>query len=359
MSKADASIGASIGLQDGQFRISAIRPSSAAMRCDIQVNDVVVAIGDVSLVASTQVQSANDLLKGPAGSEILLRISRIQQDGSTLERDVRVIRELEFTGDGGHTGSMKESDMSFMSRIWFWWVNGLVAIGYRRAIHEEDLYALEESDKAYSANLRFEAFWKAEVETSKRVGRPAKLIRALYLSIKKEFLLAALLRLLTDIVAFTPPLFILGILQYLNSSPANPSNFTATDAHLLAAGLFVAGVFKAVFENWHYHLMFRAGMNLRSAMISLVYQKALRMTPKARQISTTGEIVNLMQIDTQKILDNAQFIHILWAGIVQIGGAVGLLIWQLGWPAVIGVLMLMFLIPANAVIMWPLTLYHC
>ena len=43
----------------------------------------------------------------------------------------------------------------------------------------------------------------------------------------------------------------------------------------------------------------KTGVVLRSATITAVYEKALRMSNTARQDTTVGEIVNLMTVDAQ------------------------------------------------------------
>lgn len=50
-------------------------------------------------------------------------------------------------------------------------------------------------------------------------------------------------------------------------------------------------------------------MRLRSVLTSKVYDKAMRLSTRARQQKTVGEVVNLMSVDTQKIGDAMQFFH--------------------------------------------------
>ena len=43
-------------------------------------------------------------------------------------------------------------------------------------------------------------------------------------------------------------------------------------------------------------------MNIRTALISTIYKKALVMSNSARKESTVGEIVNLMSVDVQRFM---------------------------------------------------------
>lgn len=40
---------------------------------------------------------------------------------------------------------------------------------------------------------------------------------------------------------------------------------------------------------------------MRTALTAAVYRKSLRLAPAARQAATTGEVVNLMQLDSQRL----------------------------------------------------------
>ena len=43
---------------------------------------------------------------------------------------------------------------------------------------------------------------------------------------------------------------------------------------------------------------------MRNATVSAVYRKSLRLSSRARQTFTTGEITNLMSVDSQRLADN-------------------------------------------------------
>lgn len=62
----------------------------------------------------------------------------------------------------------------------------------------------------------------------------------------------------------------------------------------------------------YFEKMFVVGMNLRTALISTIYRKALRMNSASKKDSTVGEIVNLMSVDAQRFMDLIPYLNMLW-----------------------------------------------
>ena len=61
--------------------------------------------------------------------------------------------------------------------------------------------------------------------------------------------------------------------------------------------LFVSQLLQSIGYNQTCSFVGYAGVTMRGSMVSAVYRKSLRLTSKARQLSTSGEMVNLMSND--------------------------------------------------------------
>lgn len=66
--------------------------------------------------------------------------------------------------------------------------------------------------------------------------------------------------------------------------------------------------------------------------------------------STVGEIVNLMSVDVQKIMDLIPFVNMLWSSPLQIAVAMYFLWGILGPSVLAGLVVIILLVPANAII---------
>ncbi len=56
----------------------------------------------------------------------------------------------------------------------------------------------------------------------------------------------------------------------------------------------------------------RAGFQARTALLNAIYEKSLRLRPTDKQASTTGQTVNLMANDTNRIFDCFLLMNFLW-----------------------------------------------
>ena len=75
---------------------------------------------------------------------------------------------------------------------------------------------------------------------------------------------------------------------------------------------------------------------LRSAIILLVFYKSLRLSSSAKSKHTTGEIVTLMSVDSERVTQAVLFSFWLWVGPTMIIIAMAILIFEVNWSALAG-----------------------
>ena len=64
--------------------------------------------------------------------------------------------------------------------------------------------------------------------------------------------------------------------------------------------------------------------------MSAIVRKSLKLSNSARQKFTTGEITNLISVDTQRLLDNIPYLNVLWGAPLKIIVAMVLIYRELG-----------------------------
>lgn len=83
---------------------------------------------------------------------------------------------------------------------------------------------------------------------------------------------------------------------------------------MYAAGLFVCACLTALLGGQYFFFAFKVGFRIRTALVSAIYRKSLRISSAAKKDSTMGEIVNLMAVDAQRFLELTTYLHLLWSG---------------------------------------------
>ncbi|KAK4397115.1 ABC transporter C family member 9 [Sesamum angolense] len=77
------------------------------------------------------------------------------------------------------------------------------------------------------------------------------------------------------------------------------------------------------------------GLRLRAALISQIYKKGLILSSQSRQSRTSGEIINYMSVDVQRITDFIWYLNTIWMLPVQISLAIYVLHMNLGMGALV------------------------
>ncbi len=114
-------------------------------------------------------------------------------------------------------------------------------------------------------------------------------------------------------------------------------------AVLLLATNFTA---RFVFQQYIWILV-KVAIRVRSSLISSVLRKTLRLSNKARQRFTTGEITNFVSVDSQRIMDTISYMANLWGAPFQLVVGMALLYRELGVASLAGLAGLLLVMPAN------------
>uniref|UniRef100_A0A673JQ38 Multidrug resistance-associated protein 1 n=1 Tax=Sinocyclocheilus rhinocerous TaxID=307959 RepID=A0A673JQ38_9TELE len=273
-----------------------------------------------------------------------------------------------------------ESGASFLSRITFWWITGLMVTGYKRPLEEKDLWSLNTEDKSQRVVPQLVRRWDQEcnkvkrpvdktlyspkrsaeeekkdgqpieeseillVKTLKKTGDPS-LFCALCRTFGPYFLVSSLYKIVHDILMFVGPEILRLLIQFVNDS-------SAPDWHgyFYTTLLFVCTCVQTLILQKYFHVCFVTGMRLRTAIVGAVYRKALVITNAARRTSTVGEIVNLMSVDAQRFMDLITYINMIWSAPLQVILALYFLWQNLGPSVLAGVAVMVLMVPLNAVI---------
>uniref|UniRef100_A0A8B9GC88 Multidrug resistance-associated protein 1 n=1 Tax=Amazona collaria TaxID=241587 RepID=A0A8B9GC88_9PSIT len=261
------------------------------------------------------------------------------------------------------TNPCPEFSTSFLSRITFWWITGLMIQGYRRPLEAKDLWSLNKEDKSEEIVPGLARNWAKEwqqnpsdsngdvtEEAEALIIKPsqksseASLFKVLYKTFGPYFLMSFLFKAAHDLLMFAGPEILKLLIHFVNNKAA--PNW---QGYFYTGLLFVCACLQTLILHQYFHICFVTGMRLKTAIVGVIYRKALVITNSARKTSTVGEIVNLMSVDAQRFMDLATYINMIWSAPFQVILALYLLWQNLGPSVLAGVAVMILLVPINAV----------
>ncbi|XP_063479789.1 multidrug resistance-associated protein 1 isoform X6 [Symphalangus syndactylus] len=273
-----------------------------------------------------------------------------------------------------------ESSASFLSRITFWWITGLIVRGYRQPLESSDLWSLNKEDTSEQVVPVLVKNWKKEcaktrkqpvkvVYSSKDPAQPKEsskvdaneevealivkspqkewnpsLFKVLYKTFGPYFLMSFFFKAIHDLMMFSGPQILKLLIKFVNDTKA--PNW---QGYFYTVLLFITACLQTLVLHQYFHICFVSGMRIKTAVIGAVYRKALVITNSARKSSTVGEIVNLMSVDAQRFMDLATYINMIWSAPLQVILALYLLWLNLGPSVFAGVAVMVLMVPVNAV----------
>lgn len=240
---------------------------------------------------------------------------------------------------------------TWFSRALVLWLSPLLALGYRRPLEPSDLPALASGYKAAYVRDRLRAAW--EVRRNQGNGS-YRLLWACFDAFGGPFMWAGVLKFIGDCCALTSPILLSTVIQSLRRDEA--VNFT--QGLLLCLVIFCLQQANTLTVNAYFTITMQTGMRARAGASALVYSKALRLSGRARQAFSTGQIVNLMSTDGGRIDMATCYLHYLWSGPFQVVVILVLLFRLLRWAAFVGLAILCLAIPIQSKITTLLSKYR-
>lgn len=232
------------------------------------------------------------------------------------------------------------------SRISFSWMTDLMKTGYKKYLTETDLYKLPKNFGSLKTSGRFNRNWKAQLNH----GSKPSLAWTLCITFGHKMVLAAFFKVIHDILAFTQPQLLRILIKFV-------SDYNSTEVErqpiikgfMVSFAMFFVSIIQTSVLHQYFLNIFDTGMNIKSSMTSVIYQKSLTLSNESSNTST-GDIVNLMSVDTQRLQDLTQWGQIIWSGPFQIILCLVSLYKLLGPCMWVGVVIMIVMIPINSII---------
>ncbi|KAF2672384.1 ABC transporter family protein [Microthyrium microscopicum] len=243
-------------------------------------------------------------------------------------------------------GDLKEYPSEYaniFSQLSFGWLTPFIKFGYKTYITQEDLWNVPVRNTAGINCDEFSSSWTKQVYKQ----NPSVWV-ALLKTYGKRYVCFVPVKLFGDSLAYIQPQLLRLLIEFVESYSGKTPD-PVLRGFMIAGGMFAVSLGQSICNNTFMNFAFEIGQNVKSGLISNIYRKSLRLSNSGRASKSTGDIVNLMAVDTLRISEVSRQGHQLWSAPFQIILCMISLVQLLGWVGLAGVGVMAFMVPLN---MW-------
>lgn len=242
----------------------------------------------------------------------------------------------------GSENECPSEQATLISTLTFNWMTPMIRHGYKQYITEDDLWDLAKQDTTRAASDAFQDAWVHEQACKEKPS----LWVALFRGFGAAYAQGALFKAIADVLAILQPQLLRFFISFVDSYQSyQPQPYTFGAA--VALSMFAVSVAQSLCLHQCFQRLSQTGVKLKSALVSAIYRKSLRLSNEARGTKSTGDIVNLMAVDSQRLQDVTQFSQHLWSTPLQIILCMASLYGLLGYSMFAGVALMIVTIPIN------------
>uniref|UniRef100_A0A804MB82 ABC transporter C family member 9 n=1 Tax=Zea mays TaxID=4577 RepID=A0A804MB82_MAIZE len=213
---------------------------------------------------------------------------------------------------------------NILELVTFSWMNPVFSIGYKKPLEKNEVPDVDGKD---AAEFLSDSFKKIIGDVEHRHGLSTlSIYRAMFLFIGRKAIINAGFAILSASASYVGPSLINDLVKFLGGE----RQYGLKRGYILAVVFLSAKVVETIAQRQWIFGARQLGMRLRAALISHIYQKGLRLSCSSRQKHTSGEIINYMSVDIQRITDVIWYTNYIWMLPIQLSLAVYVLHTNLG-----------------------------
>ena len=232
------------------------------------------------------------------------------------------------------------------SILTFSWMTPLMKYGYKEFLTQDDLWNLRTRDTTKVSGAALGEAWHRELDKKK-----PSLWLALFRGFGGPYYRATVIKTLSDALSFIQPQLLRLLISFVESYRGEPSRRQpVVRGAAIAIAMFFVSVSQTVCLHQYFQRAFETGMRVKTSLTAMIYAKSMRLSNEGRAAKSTGDIVNYMAVDTQRLQDLTQYGQMLWSAPFQIALCMASLYQLVGISMLAGVGAMILMIPINGLI---------
>ncbi|KAF7552267.1 hypothetical protein G7Z17_g4442 [Cylindrodendrum hubeiense] len=218
--------------------------------------------------------------------------------------------------------SQKDATRTLFETILFWWLNPLLAVGYKRNLRMRDLYPLEQDMQSDDWHKNLAEAW--EKVPDKTV--PGALFNTSIRALVWPLMTCVPSRLLQIGFTYVQPIMIKQAVTFAATPQGQP--YDNYGYGLVGAFAIVYTCLAMCLSQYQWRVS-RVSTKLRGGIMALIFQESLKLDVTSPDISSTGAIT-LLNTDANNMIEAIHMIHEIWANCAEIGIAIYLVKREMG-----------------------------
>lgn len=305
--------------------------------CNFFVSAIHVVMDAQQMMAAEEVPKVQDYADfvGLVASVVLLAILIRGKKASVSDHEGDLAEPLLNRDADKHLkekgkGKSLYAKATLLDLITFSWLNPLFVIGKKKPLEHDEIPEVDINDSAATLSHLFEQNLKHVKERDGSMN--PSIYKAIYLFIRKKVAINGIFAVIGAMTSYVGPYLINYFVDFLGDK----KNRKLETGYLIALGFLAAKVVETIAQRQWIFGARQLGLRLRASLISHIYQKGLRLSSQSRQSHTSGEIINYMSVDIQRITDFMWYLNTIWMLPIQIFLAIYILHMNLGLGSMAG-----------------------
>jgi len=203
---------------------------------------------------------------------------------------------------------------SFLSKLTFWYMQSIMTIGYRRPLLTSDLPSRPPiNDRCNVITPKFFELVNSH-KSSSTSSSGLQLLRLYLFNFGEHFFKGFACLLIWVSLYPLQPVFVRSVLRRLDSK--SDSVFSDLNDLTLWILLSSSALIQILALNHAFYHLYRFSARTKTAMMSVLFSKTIRLSQYAKLKYGTGKITTMMSVDSQRIAMAFVLSHWLWMGYV-------------------------------------------
>uniref|UniRef100_A0A5K3F1U0 ABC-type xenobiotic transporter n=1 Tax=Mesocestoides corti TaxID=53468 RepID=A0A5K3F1U0_MESCO len=238
--------------------------------------------------------------------------------------------------------SRSESSVGCLGKLLFTWINETISKGfYGELSSTKFLPPLPASLCTTTLEFALDADL-LPTTTNSKFKSAFPLVKQLFTKFGREITVLGCIKFVFSVLTLSSPVILNKFIEELTDFQANWRLAALWGAALVASRL-VTIFLDISYSYW----TARFGLKTKISITCLVYRQLLRHKMSTLSEFSTGNLVNLLTSDTERIVNLTPSLNEVWAMPVQVIVAIWLLYYQVGFSCFVGVAFLVVLLPLN------------